>query len=189
MASSRFEQYKFGKRKQLAKARGRPVPKFDKIEEERKRQARIRAVGDAAKRMTFEINPKARIWSIYGMAIINGQRQKFSFDVVWDNRDYTNHQIYEIKKAVYDRLYKGQIPKNYYYQFFLDPSHLLRGKWIEHEGIIEIAQVSKRKGVRGKFDSWRPEGRKYKEEEKGAERVAKMLISRERARRRIRQLA
>lgn len=165
------------------------MPKFDRIEEEKRRQARVRAVGDAMKKMLFEENPKARIWSIYGMAIIKGRREKFSFDVAWDDRDYKPRQIYEMKKEAYDRLYAGRIPKNYYYQFFFDPSHLLRTRWVEHEGIIEIAQVSKRKGVRGKFESWRPRSRVLKKEEKEAERVARRLtaVERERARRRIRQ--
>lgn len=181
-AGGRFEQKAFGKRKLLVGTKARPMPRWARIEEEKRREARVRHVGDEMKRIAFKTNPDARIWSIYGNAIIDGVRQKFSFDVLWDETEYSPQQIYAAKKAVYDKLYKGKIPRNYYYQFFLSPDLLLRSRWRSHEGIVDIGQISKRKGFRGRFESWRPMSRELKKERKETEVAATRLLERERER-------
>lgn len=156
------------------------MPNWTRMEEERRRQALARSHGDAMKEVMLRVNPKVRFWSIYGTVVIKGRREKFSFDVAWDEKDYSRKQMYLEKKWVYDRLYRGLIPENYYYQFFVDPAFLHKARWVEHEGLSTITQVSKRKGVRGKYESWRPRARYYKKEKEEASRVAGQLRLQER---------
>jgi len=177
---SKYEQMAFGRRKPLVQAGARPMPRWTRIDEEKRREAKVRTAADEMKRIIFRTNPDARIWSIYGNAMIDGARQKFSFDVLWDEHDYSPMQIYEAKKAAYDRLYKGEIPRNYYYQFYMSPNLLLRGRWRKHDGIVEIGQISKRKGFRGRFESWRPMSRSVEKERELTMKQAAALRQQER---------
>lgn len=179
----RFEQYRFGRRKLLVRGGAkRPLPRWAGIEEEKLKQAIARRYGDAMKEMLFKEFPGVRIWSVYGAALINGRKQKFSFDVAYSKRDYPDgsKKMYVFKKEIYERLYRGEIPRRYYYQFFISPWHLQHTRWTTHEGIGEIGQISKGKGDRGKFESWRPMGRTIKSERKVAREIATKLRARER---------
>jgi len=184
VSESGFEQKAFGKGGKLSKARGRPLPKFIKIAEERRRQAKIRKAGDALKAIAFRQNPHARVWSLYGSAVINGKNQKFSFDVLYDERKYPKGvkdlRLYRIKKEIYERLYRGEIPQNFYYQFFISPTHLQRTRWIEHQGITSIGQISRGKGKKGRFETWRPQGKKLQQQDKLAREISQKVRARNR---------
>lgn len=184
MVESRF-QTAFGKRKTLVKARGKPLPNWERVWEERKRQAKARRVSDVMKEIVFKTTPNAKIFSIYGNAIIRGKVEKFSFDVAYNPEEYPPAVIYDKIKAIYDKAYKGELPANYYYQFFLSPDHLLRGRFIKHEGIVDVGQnyITKDGINRAKSGKWTPRGREMSKERKMAEaRAAAAVVARRRIR-------
>jgi hypothetical protein len=210
MVESRFQQMEFGKRKTLVKHRGKAMPKWEKQMEERVRQYKKRKATDALKREVFETDPNARIWSLYGEALVKGQKQHFSFDVIYNRDEWPNAKLYQLKKEIYDRASKGMLPKQWYYQVFLSPEHLLKSKWIEVDAIVQMTSKTHKYytkfgkigtisghypdgSPRPPYESWHPGGiRERKIAKQEMERAAKEESQRrlltERARKRMKSL-
>lgn len=173
----KYEQFRFGKRKTIIKGGPqRPMPRWDKVREEMRRESEIRKHTDRFKEIIFSMSPDATMFTVYGMALINNTKQRFSFDVCFTREN--KQQKYQIMKELYDRMYAGQMPRNYYYGFYFG-ENVLKSKFISHEGIVEMTQKYKKKD-REKMSSWRPKSHEIKSEKKIAKEIAVKLRGRER---------